>query len=568
VGRAAFLVAFLAVASFPDAAADEDPCVARLVEDLRAPFEAVREEALTRLAELGPAALDTGRALCVEAEPWARAAGAALLGRVGGPDDTAALLRGLGDQDLRVRNAAAEAVLALAERAVFEAGAEWSAAAEDPRARDPLARALEPRLEAALSGQVPDLVTDLGEPLVPALVRLLEEPSRTRAVRARAAQALGRLGTDAARAALAGALGRVTPADGPLSASLLLEALDDAGHGSAMAGVEAWVRGQLSTEREWRRSWRGGLGDRIALLHWLARHPPSEADAALRDALRGWIKLAARTPGAFPPWAIVDLLRAYCALGTPSDEDLVLMLRTARTRVVTERHRWREQLGEVLLVLEPYAEREALRAGLRELIRRADDEVYPLQLPRTVESWARWLVRADEPEETAAQAHALLLNEGAAASDAQRRLGAELWSRLEAPRPPAEVVRALLEEDGGSLKPYALRWAGAALGRAEAQAARADAVAEGDDAAALAAAAGWCGAPDDSALVLRLAALALRAPRATRERAFEALATLAGKDPAEAAAGSLPLAGRHAALARLRAALGDRARALLVAAAR
>jgi hypothetical protein len=255
------------------------------------------------------------------------------------------------------------------------------------------------------------------------------------------------------------------------------------------------------------------------------------------------LEAAARRAGAVPPWLLPSLVRAFCILGPPSDEELETIVRAADARGGSRRQRWREELGGVLVALEPYREREAVREALEDLLRR--DELYDWSpLARTVEAWAHHLLGLEDAEEMGRRATHLIRNDGNAAVTVQRRLGAELWERVGVP--PPDLVREVLGDAADGLRRYGLRWTVLSLPEEEALAALRAGLADADEDCFLTAAE-TLGARITPEGVARLGEVALGAARAHRWRAFRALERLhpAG---ARVRAGDEPVEERRAAL--------------------
>jgi len=521
-------------------AEDEAGERARLEADLLSPLEGAREEAFALLCERGEAARPHLAAWLAAPDARLRVAAVRGLAALGTPRDGPTLRAALGDEAAVVRVAAAEGLLRMAARGSQDPAPLLAGVAPlMPPAVVAIAHALAPHLERLPDGEECALAVRLGGAAVPAFASLLRDPRVLGSVRLRAARALGRAGGQGAREALVAELVAGRLAQERRDHATLLEALDDAAPSEGLEPLEAWMAEAITRSPSFGRWWLpfGDPRESAAILRWIEQHPPGPTAPVLREALERLLRAAGRRPGAVPPWLLPSLVRAFCILGPPSDEDLESIVRAANARGGGRRQRWREELGGVLLAIEPYREREALRDALQDLL--GSDAPASLaewvsgdesrQLARTVEAWAHYLLALEEPDETGRRATDLIRNNGSAATTAQRSLGAELWDRVGVP--PPDLVREVLLEGPEGLRRHGLSWALRALPREEALAALRGGLSDPDEDCFLTAAEalGPLVAPE---AIARLGDLALEAGRTNRRRAFRVLGRILSESAA------------------------------------
>ena len=531
------------------ARADEDGLGA-VEADLRSPLAGVRARAVARTIE----AADRG---CARARAWRaapdgrlRAAAWEVLAVRGAGTDLPAALRALEDATPQVAFQAARAVLGLGGRDAAAEGPGLPAGSLSPRAVRPLGLALGELLDDAPRTGLPAAVTRLGEGLLPALRFVLEHPRFGTAQREEALRCVAVLGGDAARTLLSDHAPTDATDDWRLTETWWA-ALTEVGPGKGLEGAQAMAL-RLARDADDPRGWGGpGIPSWMgsSFYRFLGDYPSTETRAEIQGFLYGLVARAADSARwrLFPTVA-ADIVRAYLILCEPTDDSLRMCVLAAQARPSRGWQRRMEELGNVLLHLEPYRERAGVREGARELLATSD-------LPNSVHAWARYLQGDATVDELRAEAASLIDADGAAATLAQRRLGARLLDRVGPP--PAERIRALLTDLDGWMRALALTWAIPAVkdGRMsaeEAEAAVTAALADEDTAVFLVAAElrrdRLDGAQRD-----RILDLGVRGPRSLRARAWRVVGSCLAAPREGSAAPSLPRG--HAALdERLRAA--------------
>ena len=544
----------------PVLAEEGDPSDARLTRDVSSPLYARRCHALDTLLARGADARPLARAWTRHADVHARVAGWSVLAQHGTPGDLAAAVARIGDAQPAVGDAAARCVLGLGMR--LPAGDEPRL----PRGAGPadvrtFGRALAAVLEGGPAEGFPPGLLTLGEGIVPALVHVLEEPRYGTTARVGALRTLAAVGGPQAREAIGGFVPTLESLSGDGTRALWQawwQAVNAVGCGTGLAPAQA-LAVDLARAMDF-NPWRG----RIRRLHWrdrqqyfrfLASCPPAEGVEYVQGYLEWLIQQAAENARRrlFPSLAAL-VVRAYLVVSEPSEETLQQVVLCARA---SDRRHWQrraEELGEVLTLLVPYRERPGVQAGLEELLQEE-------ALPQSVRAWALFLRGQTPREELVRIAEQLIDADGAAATVAQRRLGARLLGALGPPS--AERIRKTAADLDGTLQCLGLDWAVRAaaqgrLPRAEVDVMLASALAVADDGVFLVAAERAPGALSDAARE-RLLGLAVTSTPTLRGRAWRVVArTLQGRDGSQEA---FEAPGGHAALDQRLTAAG-RARAL------
>jgi len=546
------VVAALTIA--PGVARGDDGETARtLARQLTSPVAAERADAVRAAVERGAAARAWAVGWVAAPDPALRAAGWEVLARVGVAADARAAQDALSDDQPSVAREAGQALLEIAARLPLGAEPWMPAGSIGPGQARVLAFALAARLEGAPVGSVPPWLTHLGEGVVPCLAHLLRHPRFDATPRASALAALAAVGGDEARRAL----GDLVPwleahEDSPLWGGWW-QALVEIGPGNGLEEVHALVVRAAATAR-----WDGvitmpGLGRRNQGLFYrfVAACPPAEGAEVVRDLLDHQFERAAEAQRwRIWPLVLADAVRAHLVVAGPDDRRLTWDVLAARPLPRRGWGRWQEELGEVLVVLEPYAARSGVQAGLEELLRRRD-------LSGTVRAWALHLRGETPRDELRAMAADLIDADGGTGSAAQRRLGALLLERLGGIAP--DRIRAMLADFDPSLRAQGLRWACAASGAGrlaphELEVALLAALRDADPEAFLVAA-GHAPERLDRAGFARLVELGLGGPRDQRGRAWEIVDRVvdrtgtADADPFPAPAGNAGLDERLRAAA-------------------
>lgn len=499
---------------------------------LCSPLAAVREAAVHELINGG----ETGRRLALEllthAEPRLRAAALEVLAERAHPGDVGALNRALHDPAAAVGQGAGAALLACAARYGLRREPLLESL-DSPHARQAMRHALVERLMPAGLDEVPAEVLALGEALRPALLDVLQDPGTPGRAWLRAVAASGRIGGEAVVQALTQQLISRPQGRWDTWTPALLQALVDAQpdpEGEALASLHVWLAGRLEAGGRWGTAqtlfpgWWSELGP---LLEFAQRYPSGAWAELMREKLDSLLETMVRRTAFRPTHLLVPLVRLYCTLAPPSDSELEFLVRLARTSSARERRRWPDEGAEVLVVLEPYADRPAVRRGLTRLLEQvsADDPEADV-VPETAQAWALYYLEAEPKELLRERARALLEDPGAAAPPGQRRLALELLARLGGP--DAGLLREILEHADAGLRALALPWAGRRLPETETLRWHAQALAEEHEGGFLVGA--ECSEPADlsEAAVARLESMALGGGLAWRLRALAVLARRAG----------------------------------------
>ncbi len=524
-----------------------------LARRLCSPVAAERERAVRAAVEHGGHARTWARAWVGSGDPQLRAGGWSVLARVGSGADLRAALAALGDAQPAVARQAAGALVGLAERLPLE-DEPWlpRASLTEVQARA-LTFVVAARLEEAPAGSVPSRLLRLGEGVVPCLAHLLHHPRFDTAPRRSAVAALAALGGDGARQALSDLVPLLEASEDNGLWETWWRALVEVGPGRGLAGAHDLVvrfaeraRGERPGRRPPGLRWR----NQALFYRFIATCPPAEGIEGVRAFIDEQLERSAEG-GRWRLWPSIapDVVRAHLVIADPNDERLEWDVLAARPPPNNGWRRRQEELGQVLVHVEPYKTRPGLRAGLTLLLDRRD-------LPKTVRAWALYLQGATEPAVLRTQAEALIDADGAATTLAQRRLGAQLLDRLGSPS--AERIRMMLTDLDAWMRAMGLRWATRAVAAGtfspdERDAALRKARRDKDRGVFLLASELDAESLDTEGR-RRLLDLAVEGPRTLRARAWRAIgralpqAASPGEDPCEALPG-------HAALdARLRAA--------------
>jgi hypothetical protein len=535
------------------AAADDPDGDARLATALCSPLAAVRREAVARAVRDGAAGRARARRWVRAPDPRLRAGAWEILARVGTEPDLRAAIPALGETQPDVAARAAEALLALAAR-LPPSDEPWLPAGCLPaQAVPPLSLALVRALEDAPRGGLPAAVTRLGEGIVPCLGQVLLHARYGVLARVVALRALAAMADADARRVLSDVAPQLVAAYERRHDPSLLQAwwsaVNEVGPGPGLEGVQAIVVevARETLQGSWRRGWRAlPWPSQVQFYRFLASCPPAAGRNVLQAFAADTISHQGRGRTGLYPALAAAAVRAWLVLCGPSEEGLHDAVLAARPR---GRGRWRrrwEELGEVLVQLEPWRARRGLQEGLDELLE--DDE-----LPHGVRAWAHYLKGDRSRKELAREAADLIDAGGGAATQAQRRLGARLLDRLGTP--DAERIERTARDTDAWMRALGLVWAVRASQAGDypseaLEAAVARDLRDPEDGVFLVAAEvrGAALAPAERA---RLLDLAVRGPRALRNRAWKALVPTLGRGAAELAR-ALPRG--HASLdARLRA---------------
>lgn len=524
-------------------AEDAAPTIDALIRQLDHVMEAPRrsaEQALARRFDEQAVRLLT---LIDDAAPRRRASGWRLLMAHPLRVDTARAYRALADPSAEVGVAAARAlVAALAHQPVERIRVRREAL--PPIAVPRVARAIRDALEGARDALLPRTLLLLGEPLVPALGWLLEQPGLDELTTDMALDLLGRVGSAAAQATLvrtlpqAGASEQVRRWMRAWTAHPLGDSLDAAWE--RLRGRDATTGALVSWEVLLRRV-RGGAW-RHELLRLIAFRPPAHDREELNDALWEYWNRVRRSPRLYAAF-----VEACLAIGEPSRSELaqwIGCLASVRMRIRAQR----EESGRVLPLLHARLDSPDLVEGVTALLEDTsvgvpEAQLWHTRLPHSVEAWGAWLVEAHEPAQLERMARALIEGQHDQPVRIARQLGCRLLVRLGRPIP--ELVQRLLADDDALIRREAL------------------ALAEGlPDEARLAALQGALEDPD--ATVRLVAAARLPADRVLsleRRREFteayvlgagrerdQARAALLGRCFAVLPAASAPISHRHAAI--------------------
>ncbi len=435
----------------PRAAAEDG--AETLGRQLRSPVQAERELAVRAAIARGGAARTWARAWVGARDVRVRTGGWAVLAHVGTAEDLRSGLRAMTDAQPAVAQAAADAVVRLA--AVLPLGPEpWIPAdALRPAQVRALTYVLAQRLESAPRGVAPMWLLKLGESVVPCLVRLLRHARFDTAPRATAIAALAAVGGDRARRGLSGLVPFLEQKDDRALWSVWWNALREVGPGRGLDAAHDLVVRLCLHENGWRRGDRPpGLDARRRphFYRFIAECPPAEGIGVVQHFVSNQLARAA-SAGRWRLWPSLapEVVRAHLILSEPDDESLehdVLAARPAARRSWVKRE---EELGQVLVHVEPYKDRAGVQKGLVSLLKRSD-------LPQSVRAWALYLQGETSMKELRGLADELIDAGGGAATLAQRRLGAGLLDRLGAAAP--ERIDALLADVDPWMRALGLRW--------------------------------------------------------------------------------------------------------------
>ncbi len=518
------LICLAALATGPAVRAGEPPADprARLARLLRSPVAAERAQAVAEAVGQGGAARTWARAWLKAEDPRLRGGAWAVLAHVGVSADARVARSVLRDPDPTVARRAAEALVRMAERLPVE-GEPWLPARSlEEREIRALTWVLATRLEEAPDGNLPSWFLRLGEGVIPCLEHLLTHPRFDTAPRRAAIGALAAIGGDDARQALSDLVPMLEAKDDRGLWEAWWRGLIEVGPGKGLGGAHALVirftefaRSTNFRQRPPGLRWRS----EAYFYRFLATCPPAEGIDAVRGYLDERLERAAEG-GRWRLWPSLapDMVRAHLVIAEPDDERLEWDALAARP---PPRHGWRrrqEELGHVLVHLEPYRSRAGLQTGLTLLLEHRD-------LPRTVRAWALYLQGETEQDVLRTQAAALIDAGGAAATLAQRRLGARLLDRLGPPTP--KRIRTMLGDLDGWMRAMGLRWSARAVadGRlpAEEHAASLRKARRDADRGVFLLAAELSSEPIPAAERERLLAIALSGPRTLRARAWKAI---------------------------------------------
>lgn len=404
---------------------------------------------------------------CAADAPRLRAASCRLRGRLGSAADVAALVRALKAEDVAEGPAATDALLRLARADRLGPGPPLPAdLLLGARATRRLADALHERITAEGSGDLGWLLR-LGEGLVPPLADLLATVPLNDPARGPALGLLGRIGGDAAR--------RAVVQGGPEAWSADMSAWSDAvvalAPGPGLEEVGAWLDSIVLTSeaaawqdgRRARPAWGRAPGSFSLVLALFAEGPRRERILeVLRRQVDGrawWVD------------ARLNAARALLSLGEPTSSDLVLIVESAmppyrRSARAGSTH---DALAELLAMVEPWREDEAVRDALRDLLR-------PRQLPAVHTTWCRYLLEGPDAPGLADDAAGLVAE--LPPHTARQRLGARLLDELGVA--PVVALEAALDSHDPWLRGWAL---GRLMGRGgqEARDAAQQALADADD---------------------------------------------------------------------------------------
>ncbi len=548
------------LAAVPAAAEDVAWSDARLSRSIASPLHAERCRALDALLARGGAGRPLARAWTQDDSVHARVAGWTVLAQHGTEADFRAAVERVGDVQPTVAAAAARALLDLGGRLPPAEAARLPRGAA-PGGTRTLGRALAGVLEGGPRDGYPPGLLALGEGLVPALAHVLEDPRYGTQARVGALRTLAAIGGTEARTTIGAFVGVLEGATGTAARSLWQawwRAVNAVGCGAGLAPAQN-LAVDLARVMDF-NPWRG----RIRRLHWrdrqqyfrfLAACPPAEGIAYVQGYLGWLIEQAAENARRrlFPSLAAL-VVKAYLVVSEPSEDLLHQAVLCART---SHRRHWQrraEELGEVLTLLVPYRDRPGVQAGVKELLEEEN-------LPKTVRAWALYLQGETDHDELVRIAEQLVDADGAAATLAQRRLGARLLGALGLPS--AERIRKTAAAVDGTLHAFGLAWAeqAAAQGRmtrAEVDVLLAAALEVPDDTVFLVAAE-RCPAGLPEAARERLLGLALRAAPTVRGRAWRVVER--SMDALDGTEGAFVAPGGHASL-DVRLAAAGRARAL------
>ncbi len=460
VGRSAarYVVAgLLALVLQLPARADEEPALApeaRAERGMRSHIAAERAEAVRTAARHGGSARTWARAWVTSSHASVRAGGWGVLGHVGTTRDLRAALEALGDPQPTVCREAAEAVVRMAARLPLDAEPWVPVNALDRVQTRALAFVLAARLGEAPTGTVAPIIERLGEGVVPCLEHVLRHPRFDDGVRRSAIVALAHVGGRQARRALSGLVPLLEQANSTRLWEAWWQALIEAGPGRGLEEAHALVVEFAKSARDNRwpnrppgLRWR----NQVYFYRFVAMAPPAEGIYAVREYIDHLLEEHAGE-GRFRlfPSMVGEIVRTHLIVAEPNDDRLRWDVLAARP---PPRNRWRqraEELGEVLVHLEPYREREGVQKGLVELLRHKD-------LPKTVRAWAAYLEGKTSKAGLRMMAEALIDADGAAATLAQRRSGGRLLDRLGTPG--VDRIRLTLKDIDGWMRALALGWA-------------------------------------------------------------------------------------------------------------
>ena len=552
--RGGLLPSLLLLLCVATSAAAEEPTArdARLTKAVQSPLKAARWRGVDEALDLGRAAVPLARRWAASPSVHARVAGWHVLAHHGTADDVQAAVKALDDAQPAVAAEAADALLVLGGR-LAPGDEPWlSRAAAPEQGTRVLARAIVTAMhEGPRNGVAPQLLA-LGEGVVPALCHIVEQQRYGTPARAGALRALAAIGGTESRSAIANLVTELQDERWHPLWNAWWRALNEVGSGNGLAPAQALaVKYAKAIDFN---PWRGPMRrlhwrDRQQYFRFLGQCPPVDGVEYVRGYLEWLIEQASENARRrlFPSLA-ASIIRAYLVVCEPSEE----MLRHAVLCALTlDRRGWQrraEELGEVLRLLAPYRDRPGVQEGLKELLEEDD-------LPKTVRAWALHL-KGDTPRgEMVKIAEALIDAEGAAATLAQRRLGARLLDDLGVPS--VQRIRRTVQEIDGTLHGMGLSWAVrcAAAGRfpqAEADQLLVAALEAEDDGVFLVAAERMPDGLDDGARA-RLLELAVRGARGVRGRAWRVVERALDTD--DGTSGGFVGPGGHAPLdARLRAA--------------
>jgi len=425
---------------------------------LTSPVAAEREAAVRAASAHGGAARTWARAWVAATATSLRSGGWRVLGRVGAAEDLRAALRAVEDRQPEVARRAAEAVVTLALRLPLDERPWIPAGALDETQERTLAYVLARTLAKTPAGAVPPVLQRLGEGIVPSLMRLLEHPRFDDAARRGAVTTLAAIGGDAARRALASLVPRLEHLASTALWASWWRALIEVGPGRGLAPAQALVvafarsaRGSPWPERPPGLRWR----NQVYFYRFVASVPPADGIDAVRAYLDARLKEHA-TSGRFRifPSMAADVVRAHLVVVEPTDERLAWDVLAARPPPRNGWRRRQEELGKVLMALEPYKARAGVQRGLRELL--AIDE-----LPKTVKAWALYLQGATPKARLWALAEDLIDAGGTAVTLEQRRLGGQLLDRLGTP--DEARIGKMSQDIDGWMRALGLRWAARAV---------------------------------------------------------------------------------------------------------
>lgn len=534
---------------------------AALARRLCSPVAAERASAVRAAVEQRGKARTWARSWVASEDPQLRAGGWSVLADVGVSADLHAARAALADPQPQVARRAAEALIRLAERLPLDGGPSLPRDCLSEQAARALTYVLATRLDETPTGTVPAWYFRLGEGVVPCLVHLLQHPRFDTAPRRTAIAALAATGGDASRRGLSALVDTLeaAAADGQDVAGMWeawWRAVVEVGPGKGLEGAHDLVV-RFAKSARGRRPGQRPPGLRSRTQAWFFRFVASCPPAAGIEHVRAYIDEQLERAAEGARWRLVPsmapaVVLAHLVIAEPNDERLEWDALAARAPRHSAWRRRQEELGQVLVHLEPYRARAGLQSGLTLLL---DNQ----RLPKTVRAWALYLQGETEHAVLRTQAEALIDADGAAATLAQRRLGAELLDRV-GPASP-ERIRAMLTDFDAWMRAMGLRWAtaGAAAGTfpiGERDAALRKARQDKDRGLFLLACE-LAGAQLSGAERGRLLEIALAGPRTLRARAWKAVARAL---PTTASPGEDPFSAPHG-----HAALDERLRAAALA---